>query len=276
MSPSTPSRSLHTLALLLAGVLAGCYSAPPLGTDTAGAAEGLRQGKELHARGAAFHASALERLARACAAPGTCREAIPYAADGFKTLGQVEAAADFFGEVAARHPEVAGPARAYRGYFLEQAGALAEALSELEAAVEAEPTPQACRWLGALRLKTGDRAGGVRALRQGLELDARDVSAMFLLARALRVDGRGDEAEELLRELLSIRLDHGGAWVQLGLIRQERGDAEAARTAFVRAIEVDERNIEARFLLARAALRERRTGEFERLLEEIHRIESGG
>jgi tetratricopeptide (TPR) repeat protein len=199
---------------------------------------------------------------------------MPYAADCLSALRRMETGADFFAELARTRPEVSPLARGYTGFFLSKAGYVERALDEFEAALAEEPIGEVYRWLGKLRIKIGERSAGIEAFRRGLEIEPDDIEMMYLLGNALRLEGRLDEAEALLQRVLDERLDHGSAWVKLGRVRQARGETEKARSAFIRAIDVDADNIEARFMLAREALYERRRDDFDRLLEEIRAIEA--
>jgi apolipoprotein N-acyltransferase len=270
-------RRAAAVALAIGGILGlpGClYSAPEIGDDPHRARPALERGRELRAEGPAAYPAAIQQFALACGDPETCLEAMPLAADCFDALRRMETGAEFFAEIARTRPEAAPLARGYTGFFLSKAGYVDRALAEFEAALAEQPIGDVYRWLGKLRIKIGDRAAGIEALRRGLELEPDDAEMMFVLGNALRLEGHPDEAEALLLRVLDVRLDHGSAWVKLGLIRQSRGDVDRARSAFLRAIDVDPDNVEARFMLAREALYERRLDEFDRLLAEIQSIEA--
>ncbi len=271
-----PRRGAAAAAVVLAALAAtaGCYPVPEIGSDAGAAPGALERGLELAQQGPEAYRAAIDELAAACAEPSTCRQAIPYIAEGFRQLQQMEVGAEFFLALARRHPTMEGLASGYAGFFLEKAGYLEQAVERFRRSLELEPTAEVYRWLGKLELRMGERDRAIETLRTGLDLAPDDVEIRALLGKALRRAGALDEARSLLLEVIAARLDHGSAWVDLGRIRMAEGDERGAVTAFRRAIEVVPDNIEARFMLARRALREGRMEDADRLLEEIRQIES--
>jgi apolipoprotein N-acyltransferase len=267
-----PAATSAAAALLL--LCAGCFPIPDVGDDPAAAPAALERGVALFDQGPASCRAAIDELSAACADPRVCREALPHLAECLRTLEQMETGVEFFERVIERHPEIAGEARAYKGFFLEKSGYLAEAVDSFRESAATAPSPDVYRWLGKLLLRMGDRTGAIETLQAGLALAPDDADTRYVLAKALRLDGRQEEAREHLETLLAARLDHGGAWVNLGRIREADGDDQGAVAAYRRAIEVDDDNILARFMLARRALRADRLDEAAELLEQIRAIEA--
>jgi apolipoprotein N-acyltransferase len=265
------SASAVAIAVLLC---TGCFPIPEIGDDPGSARESLDRGVQLYEASPPDHVGAIESLAKACADPEVCREAMPYIAQCLLTLEQMETGVEFFGRVAEQHPGTADRAGSFKGLFLEKSGYLTEAVEEFERSLEATPSAEVYRWLGKLQLRMGDRTAAIRSLETGLELDPEESDIRFVLAKALRLEGRTEEARSHLETLLQTRLDHGGAWVNLGRIREAEGDDQGALAAYRRALEVDDDNILARFMLARRALREGRLDDADRLLQEIRAIEA--
>lgn len=261
------------LVFAVAAVTA-CGGAPPLGTKPSAASDALNRGIVLHRSG--HLPEAIGALADACAAEDPCAEALDYVADCFRATRRMEAGAEFCAAVAERYPGLEAEARAYRGYFLEKAGYLREAEREYRRAFALRPTPRSCIWLGNLLLRFEDTGGAIEVYRKGLEAAPGDDDLRYVLARALWRRGRLGEAERLLRAVVEEDPGHARAWSNLGRVwlARGRGDEEAYE-AFRRAIVEDPTIVEARYMLARMALRAGRTGEAEGWLEQIRRVEAG-
>ncbi len=268
-------RTLAALPLAALLSLAGACS-PGLrpGTDAAAAPAALERGRELYARGAAACGPALVELAGACAEAASCGAALPYLADCFNARQQMERGADFFQRVAERHPPLAARATDYRGFFLERAGYFEEAVEHYARALQAPPGPLCSQWRGKLLERIGRPREAVETLRAGLAVAPDDAQLHFLLGRTLRLSGRLNEARAELERAVELDPGHGFAWVNLGQIRAAQGEPEQALAAWNRALEADPDNIEARFMLAKRALREERLAEVEEQLREIRRIEA--
>lgn len=219
--------------------------------------------------------AAVAELRRACEDEAACREALPQIADAFRQSRQAELASDVFGEIAERHPALAPGALAYRGYFRQDALDLEGAHDDFRRSLEEEPTASTWALLGSLRVRMDDYAGAVEAFREANRLDPLDVQVWYRLNRARWLSGAVDEAREGLEASVRDRPDHGPSWALLGRLRAASGDATGAEVAWQRALRADPSNIEARFMLARIALRAGRVGEARRWLREISTIEAG-
>ena len=99
--------------------------------------------------------------------------------------------------------------------------------------------------------------------------------ALLVPSRALWTLDRLDEAKTVLDRLLARDPGHAKAWATLGRIYRDRGETASAQGALRQAIEADTESIEARFILAKIALRDGDRRTFDRLLEEIQAIEAG-
>jgi Flp pilus assembly protein TadD len=95
----------------------------------------------------------------------------------------------------------------------------------------------------------------------------------YLLGSALRVGGALDEAESVLHSVLADDPTYSRAWTRLGAVYVAKGEPAAATAALRRAIEIDPRNVEAYFELARVAVRAGDLAEAHRLLGVIQGLE---
>ena len=152
----------------------------------------------------------------------------------------------------------------------EQRGAHAEAVRELERAIELKPDVQDYQFrLAVARRRLGDIDGAERAETRGLQLDPvhgalrlglllaphdperaahfclraaeagdRVGAALHCAGRALRAVGRRDEAIVALGRATAYAPKFFEAWVDLGDARFEQGDVEGARAAWAAALEL--------------------------------------
>ncbi len=191
----------------------------------------------------------------------------------YRTVRQIESGADFFMLVAGTYPEIHGPALAQAGRFMEQGLALEGAREAYERSLAADQTPEVYRRLGRLMMRTGAIDEAVAAFRSGLELDPSDSRLQYSLAQALRQRGDLEKAGAIVEELLKNNDNHADAWAFLGQIHHEKGRNEEARGALRTCLELDPDNIQARFLLARFALREGDLDLFRRHLARVVQVE---
>lgn len=167
-------------------------------------------------------------------------------------------------------PPVGGRGQGFAGHHrmlameAEGRGAHAEAVAELERAVELNPGVQDYHFrLAVARRRAGDVAGAERAEREGLGLDPvrgplrlglllaphdpdraarqclraaelgdRVGAALLCAGQALRAAGRRDEAIALLTRATAHAPQLFEAWLELGDLQLEAGDAAAAREAW--------------------------------------------
>jgi Flp pilus assembly protein TadD len=162
------------------------------------------------------------------------------------------------------------------------------------------------RAAGAMRLKVGDVAGALTALRAAVQTDPTDHQAWLLLGNALfeaqRYDeaersyrtaldldrtlrpvrrnlaqlavrrGRRPEAERLLRELVAEDRRDADAQLALGTLLASRGDVGGAKAAFVEALEAAPRHQAALYNLGRAHLRTGNLAEAQEVFERLERV----
>jgi apolipoprotein N-acyltransferase len=261
-------------AAALALVVAACAPVPRVGRDPQQAAAALARGRDLFEQKPRDCDAAIPALARACAEPEACASALPYLAECFLEGRQFEAAVEFFGEVAGSHPGLRADALAYRGHFLDKGGYPAEAVAAMQESVALAPSARVLAWLARLEARLGQRETAIARARAGLRLAPDDLDLRLLLAMQLRQDGRFEEARVELDRILERDPARGAAWVTLGQLRAATGDPDGALAAYRRAIEVDPRNILARFMIAKRALREHRLEEAQQLLAEIQQLEA--
>jgi apolipoprotein N-acyltransferase len=221
------------------------------------------------ARSAAFAAA----LRRACEDPALRQAAVETGARWFRASGDAVLGAELFGELAGRYPELAAECLGLRGYFLQSLHDYRGSLAAFERAVAGPASSRVWMLYGNLLAKGKEHARARQAYREAVRLDPSDAHARYLLARTLRLTGSAADAEQEIERVVSERPEHGSAWVEVARLRLARGDLPGAEEALRRAIANDPRNLEARFLLARNALREGRAQEFDRLTTEIRAIE---
>ena len=266
-----PTVRLGLAVVLVCAAAPGCSSSPPAPTSPAAAEAALERGRT--ALGQGRIPAALEDFEVACGTPQACTIVMDLAGEAYRKSQDFEAAVDFYSAVLERHPTLAGRARSYRAYFLERAGKVREAIAEYRAGLRLEPSARFFGLLGSLLLRLDETEGAIAAYRNGLRLAPGDPELTFLLSRAYRIRGELDTSRALLEQVLEAVPGHGSAWANLGRVLMMSGDLAGASTALHRSVEVDPRNIEARFLLARMALRAGRTDEAAQWLREILAIE---
>jgi len=255
------------LAALTLTTLVACHPVPHVGHDPGAARAAFERCRDRFARGPAACDETIDLVAAACADPEICEQALPYAADCFNATGRIEAGVVFFGEIVEAQPTLVGPAEGYRAFFLDRAGYLGAAAEAYRRSLEAAPKPEIWLRLGRLQSRLGQNEQAAISFERA--------NARFQYGRSLRRNGNLEEAERQLEAVVAgDRRDQGPAWVDLGRIREQRGLEDQAVSAFRRAIEVDTDNIEARFMLARRALRRGDDAELDRLIAEIQTIEA--
>ena len=121
-------------------------------------------------------------------------------------------------------------------------GALGLAPPDQRAAVEAtlRQTQDPARWLrlGDLLLANGEAEGALGALAQAEALGAGAIDVAVGRSAALIALGRLEEAEALLQAALLSAPQDARLYNNLGLAARQRGDTEAARGYFERAVEL--------------------------------------
>ena len=143
-------------------------------------------------------------------------------------------------------------ARYYLGLALFDLGQRDEAIAELERVVQSGPkVPEPYVSLGAAYLEAGRVDQAIETLGQGTQIDPSRPDTRIQLARAYRTKGQLEKAEQELK----IAMPHGAAamaspfsqhqqvefdlYLELGLLRRQQGQLEAAVDAFQKVLAMD-------------------------------------
>jgi protein O-mannosyl-transferase len=162
--------------------------------------------------------------------------------------------------------------RATQGLALARLGQTEQAVIELRAAAQMDPTaPETFDNLGMVYLERGQLALAGQALEESLRLNPVNFRAMNNLGIALARSGRLDQAADLFTRATIIRSDFADAHYNLGNALHALGRDGEAETAFRRAIESDPGHTGAHVNLGNLLLASGRTeeaiGHYERALE---------
>lgn len=166
--------------------------------------------------------------------------------------GQPERAERDYRQALARRPGYAQAANNL-GLLLRERGELAEARVWLETATTAEPG-MADAWnnLGLVRHGQGELDAALACYQRALALDASAFQARLNLGSALADGGRFDEAIAILRAATALPgADAAKAWANLGAVLHEAGLAGQAASACETALRLDPSQRAARLNLAR-------------------------
>ena len=111
-------------------------------------------------------------------------------------------------------------------------------------------------WIGAARaqVKSGDLAGAMDSIRNALELDPVDASAMESLLECCRKSGDFDPILNQLKESIKTAPQNLDLREMLGQVYLEAGEPEKASTAFQLAFSMDESRYEGFFAVAQALI----------------------
>ena len=261
-----------TVALLSLVLLqAGCGGGASLGSDPGVVQDRIEAGNRAVREGRP--ADAIPLFQDACATAAGCERVLEPIGFCFHSVRKIEEGADFFKLVAETYPEVAAPALAQAARFMEQGLFLEEARESYERSLTMEASPEVYRRLGTLLLRFGAVEESLAAYRSGLLEDPEDPRLQYSLAQALRQLGDLDEARVIVERLLEGEGNNANAWAFLGQILYEQGQEEGSRRALETSLGLDSGNIQARFLMARYALRGGDLELFRRHLDRIVQVE---
>ncbi|MPZ20969.1 MAG: tetratricopeptide repeat protein [Luteitalea sp.] len=141
-------------------------------------------------------------------------------------------------------------ARYYLGLALLDLGQREQAIHELQQVVESDSrVPEVYLSLGSAYLDAGRPEAALEVLRDGAQIDPSRPDIRIKLARAYRSNGLLDEAEEQL----ALTLPEGtpmlastyyqqlesDLYLELGLVKLQRGQVKAAADAFEKALQID-------------------------------------
>ena len=134
-------------------------------------------------------------------------------------------------------------------------GKVDEAIAAYEAVLaEAPAVPLVHYNLGAAYKKKGEVQKAEAALRKSFELDPAFVDGYVGLATLLAETGRRDEAIQVVQQGASANGQSGRLQYALGVLAEGKGDAAAAKEAFLKAEQLDPQNVETQYHLATVAL----------------------
>ncbi len=245
----------------------GCASPPSIDGSPNRVAENLDLGRRALASGRI--AGAREPLSAACATEGGCREAIPLLVEAYVRSKQDDVAVILFESIASRYPTLRVEALASKAYFLERIHDLEAARDAYSAALEAAPSPHVYERLGRLLARMQRPDESVELLRSGLSRHPDHGPLRLALSRVLRERRDFEEAERIVAPLLFEEPNRAAAWSELGWIRLVRGDEAGAEEALRTAESLESAPTEARYLLAKLALRRGDMATFESMIREI-------
>ena len=270
--PGRGGATVATAGLLsLVLLLAGCGGGPSLGADPEQVGQRIKAGNRAVREGR--YGAAIPLFQDACATADGCERVLAPIGICYQSVRKIESGAEFFKLVARTYPELAGPALAQAGRFLEQGLFLEEAREAYEGSLAKEPSTEVYGRLGRLLLQMGAGDEAMAAYREGLRQDPADPRLQYSLARALWQEGKLEEAGAIVERLLETDGSHSDAWSFLGQILFEQGREEGARRALGTCLRLDPDNIQARFLMARFALREGDMNQFRRHLGRVLQVE---
>lgn len=265
------ARAAMVAALAMAATAPSCGRAVALGDDSRDPAEALARGRRLCEQ--ARYSEAISELKVSCASLEACSAALDLAGQTFYRLGDYEEGADFYRQVIRRHPQLEAKASDHLGFFLVKSGEVGEGLSAYRTSVRLEPSARSHAKLGSVLVRLEDFPAAMQAYEDALRLDPSDGDLKYELASVMRSMGDLDGARLLLEEVVRTQPDHPLAWTLLGWVELMQEDQAAAAEALHRALSVSPDSLQARYLLARLALRADRGAEARRWLAEILRIE---
>lgn len=137
------------------------------------------------------------------------------------------------------------------GYGFHQIGREDDALNAFGAAIALEPRLIAAHVVvGALHHDAGRVAEAKESFGRAIEIDRHCTEALAGLAALAHDAGEFDDSARLLHRILELQPDNVSAWVNMGLVQLERGDAAAAVESFRSALKVNPREKRAQAHLA--------------------------
>ncbi len=125
---------------------------------------------------------------------------------------------------------------------LFRSGPLDQAIEAYRRLLSAYPDlPDSWYNLGLLRYRARDFSGAIGACEQALALGILGPEEVHLQIGVILSDGLGDSngAFAQLKTALSLNPDYGPAWLNLGNLHEDRGEATEAEHAYRRALEIE-------------------------------------
>lgn len=146
-----------------------------------------------------------------------------------------------------------------RGRALQVTGATDAAVAAFQEVLRLSPSATMAQVkLGELNLARGDAAGAIGFLEQALQHAPRLFIAHFLLAKAQIEQGNAARAEREVNALLRAYPESADVQTLFAEYSLARGDRSRARASYARALEVDEKALDALAGLIRMDLAEKR------------------
>ncbi|MEJ2085209.1 MAG: tetratricopeptide repeat protein, partial [Acidobacteriota bacterium] len=162
-----------------------------------------------------------------------------------------------------------------KGEVLVQEGKINEAAVLFRSAVDADPeSAKAWENLGIFLMEHGspdDVGESAAALERALELEPWRAEAAFGLGVAYAMQGRLQEAREMLELAVDVDREHVRSWIALGMLYLTLQDIPAATEALETAIWIDPDNAHATCNLAAILARtyDQRAGEYRQRCEDL-------
>jgi tetratricopeptide (TPR) repeat protein len=174
---------------------------------------------------------------------------------------------------AAGKPLKEGASHAAAAADLYKQGKDAEALAELQRALEVDSATNALTFEASLLQKRGDLAGAERAGRAAVRLHPQDADGYIALGGALATAGRLDSAEVYYQVALDRDPYAIQAWKDLGNIAFTRGDMAKARYYYEGALKVRPTYTQAMFHLGFVDYREGKFAEARARWQEVLKLD---
>ncbi len=163
--------------------------------------------------------------------------------------GAMQAAVDYFDKALRTDPGDVD-ANLYMGEVLAGQGRLDAAVAAFRRALNRAPDHlPAQRNLGKALFLKGDERGGIEVMTAAVARQPEDAECRFLLGAAYRRVGEPNKAIRELEHCLNVDGNRGDALFHLGLARKSLGREDDARAAFMRALDLDPRDIYAKAAL---------------------------
>jgi arylsulfatase A-like enzyme/Tfp pilus assembly protein PilF len=135
--------------------------------------------------------------------------------------------------------------RLYLGITQERQGAWRQAIETYRSAIEAKiTTDEIYSRLGKAYLRVNDIESAIIAMETAARKNPTDLVNLCNLGTAYLLQKRPAEAEKAFKAVLLQDDRYSAAYNGLGLVAMQRGDREAARPNFERAIELDPKQVE--------------------------------
>jgi tetratricopeptide (TPR) repeat protein len=158
-----------------------------------------------------------------------------------------------------------------QGTYLEASGDLREAYDEFQRSARFDPSsPAVPIRISEIALSLGDARTAADQARRAIALGDSTGRAYALLGGMQAGSGQFVEATRSFERSLAQDSTHSEVWRALARTREEAEDAEGARAAYARALEVDEDDIEAAFRLGMLEARAGHFGTADTLLAQVY------